>query len=163
MKISRMEVCRLVPMAPSTFDIWRRKGRLETFTDGTLSNAKQPIVYCTLEALAKALHEDDLEALCVRLGLSDDEPEVTTPDVKFDSYDDPEPKPTSTSTIPAKKKLSPLEGRLEMDAIFADAYRRGEATDSAGNTITGENKRWPLQEDRADEAVSVTFDRPSRT
>src|SRR5207245_11409866 len=103
MKISRMEVCRLVPMAPSTFDIWRRKGRLETFTDGTLSNAKQPIVYCTLEALAKALNEDDVAALSVRLGLSDDEPETALPDVKFDSYDDPEPKPELTSEVPAAK------------------------------------------------------------
>src|SRR5947208_8860050 len=101
MKISRMEVCRLVPMAPSTFDIRRRKGRLEAFTDGTLSNATQPIVYCTLEALAKALHEDDVAALADRLGLDDEPevttPEVTTPDVKFDSYDDPEPKPELTS------------------------------------------------------------------
>ena len=156
LKLSRMEVCRAVPMAPSTFDIWRRKGRLETFTDGTLSNAKQPIVYCTLEALAKALNEDDVAALSVRLGLSDDEPEVTLPDVKFDSYDDPEPKPTSTSPIPAKKKLSPMEARAEFDAIFAEQYRNGEATDSAGNRIDGTNNRWPLQ-DRGDDAVSVTL------
>src|SRR5947208_17056229 len=112
MKISRMEVCRLVPMAPSTFDIWRRKGRLETFTDGTLSNAKQPIVYCTLEALAKALHEDDVTALADRLGLYD-EPEVTTPqvaapEVKFDNYNDPAPS-ASISEVPAAKKLSPIE------------------------------------------------------
>src|SRR5207245_826342 len=102
-----------------------------------------------------------VDMLADRLGLYEDEPEseVTAPDVKFDNYNDPEPepKPGSTSLVPSKKKLSPLEAAAEMDAIFATDYLQGKATDSAGNKFDGTNDRWPLQEDRADEAVAVTL------
>lgn len=50
MKLSRTEVCKRVPMSLATFDRWRKAGKLETFTDGTLSNAKK-LHSCSLSAL----------------------------------------------------------------------------------------------------------------
>ena len=69
----------------------------------------------------------------------------------------PAPTPELTSEVPSAKKLSPMEARAEMDAIFADDFRAGRATDSCGNRFDGTNDRWPLQEGRADEAVSTTL------
>src|SRR5207249_9625497 len=123
-------------------------------------NAKNPIVFCTLSALAKALHEDDAAALADRLVLYDETevttPEVAAPEVKFDNYNDPAPS-ASISEVPSAKKLSPTQAREEMDRIFADKYLANEETDACGNRFDGTNDRWPLMPDRSDEAVSVTL------
>lgn len=44
----------------------------------------------------------------------------------------------------APRPVNSIEQRENEDAAFAQAYLRGEATDSCGNTITG-NERWPTK------------------
>jgi len=137
-------------MAPSTFDIWRKSGKLETFTDGTLSNAKKPIVFCTLEAVGKALGIADEVTLRVRLGLpAQDEP--IAHDVHIDSrYEEPkvEPRPEPEPDIRqpdafAPRPLSNIERKQAEDRKFAERYIAGAETDSAGNNIIGSNDRFP--------------------
>jgi hypothetical protein len=41
--------------------------------------------------------------------------------------------------------LGPIEEQRQSDLAFAEAYKRGEATDSAGNQINGTNERWPTK------------------
>ena len=53
---------------------------------------------------------------------------------------EPEPAPTFSPTPPG-----PIELQREADERFAQDYKRGEATDSAGNTINGTNERWPTK------------------
>lgn len=147
MKLSRMDVCRRVPMAPSTFDIWRKSGKLATFTDGTLSNARKPIVFCTLEALGKALGIADEGTLRERLGLPADEP--VAHDVQIDArYEEPkaEAQPEPDIRQPdafAPRPLSGIERKQAEDRLFAERYLAGEATDSAGNNVVGSNERFP--------------------
>jgi len=50
-----------------------------------------------------------------------------------------EPEPETFAPTP----LGPIELKDEEDQRFAEAYRAGEATDSAGNRIDGTNKLWP--------------------
>lgn len=64
--------------------------------------------------------------------------------------------PTAKASALSAPRIAPYEQpepRFELDEIapvvhpkpdddFALAYREGRATDSAGNTITGENKKW---------------------
>jgi hypothetical protein len=122
MKLSRTEVCKRVSMSLATFDRWRKAGKLETFTDGTLSNAKKQIVWVTLEALGKALGIADEITLRLRLGL----PEITPEPIKRDlvinkHYEDAKPTPD----IREPDAFAPKE-------VEPEPYR-----DSFGHTITG--------------------------
>jgi hypothetical protein len=121
MKLSRTEVHKRVPMSLATFDRWRKAGKLETFTDGTLSNAKKQIVWVTLEALGKALGISDEMILRLRLGLPERTPEpVIKHDVPINrNYEDAKPTPD----IREPDAFSPKE---------AEPYR-----DSFGHTISG--------------------------
>jgi hypothetical protein len=122
MKLSRTEVCKRVPMSLATFDRWRKAGRLETFTDGTLSNAKKQIVWVTLEALGKALGISDEMILRLHLGLPERAPEPAKRDVVINKhYEDTK----HTPNISEPDAFSPKE-------VEPEPYR-----DSFGHTISG--------------------------
>jgi hypothetical protein len=59
------------------------------------------------------------------------------------------PAPAVPEPIPepefAPVPLGAVELQREADERFAQDYKRGEATDSAGNTINGTNARWPTK------------------
>lgn len=42
-------------------------------------------------------------------------------------------------------RLSNIETKQQEDEVFADLFKRGEATDSCGNTITSTNAKWPTK------------------
>jgi hypothetical protein len=51
--------------------------------------------------------------------------------------------PEPVVTVPSR--LSNIELKRQQDEVFADLFKRGEATDSAGNTINGSNAKWPTK------------------
>jgi hypothetical protein len=149
MKLSRNEVCKRVPIGLSTFDRWAKSGKLEVFRDGTLTNAKKEVVWASLESLGKALGIADDTELRQRLGLP-----TVTHDVTINvNYDNPQPE--RVPDIREPDAFRP-QSRAQQDREFAEKYRSGEATDSAGNKIDGTNSRWPLS-DRDDGIAAVTL------
>ena len=59
---------------------------------------------------------------------------------------EPTPEPLPDITEPdafAPRQLSNIELKAEQDRRFAQDYRSGDATDSAGNTVNRTNARWP--------------------
>ncbi len=123
MKISRTEVCKRVPMSLATFDRWRKLGKLETFTDDTLSCAKKHIVWVTLEALGKALGIEDEIILRQRLDL----PQVIVPQPDPEPLPEPKPQPKRVPDI------------AEPDAFAPQPIDPATYTDSFGHPIAGNN------------------------
>jgi len=70
------------------------------------------------------------------------------PDVRVQpQYEDAAPEAcadnASAHRVPAS--LAELANHPDDDLSFAEAYRKGLATDTAGNTIHGDNERWPTK------------------
>ncbi len=120
MKLSRTEICKRVPMSLATFDRWRKLGKLEAFTDDTLSYAKKHIVWVTMEALGKALGIEDEVTLRQRLGL---------PQVQPDPLPEPDPLPKQK---PQRVPDISEPGAFEPHPVDPETYR-----DSFGHTILG--------------------------
>ena len=114
MKLSRTDVCRRVPMSLATFDRWRKSGKLETFTDGTLSNAKKEIVWVTLVNLGKALGIADELTLRQRLGLPQDEPAP----LPLEAFAKPAPEPDQVPDIRESDAFAPKEANIEFEDSF---------------------------------------------
>jgi hypothetical protein len=65
---------------------------------------------------------------------------VVTPEPKSEEVprSSPEPEPVVT------REPSDFELRQQADLAFAEAYRRGDVTDSMGNTVNGSNEKYPV-------------------
>ena len=74
---------------------------------------------------------------------------ATHPDVRVAAqYEDaaPDAPVREFRTRPAPEATNPNLGlHPDDDLTFAEAYRKGLATDTAGNTIHGDNERWPTK------------------
>ena len=117
MKLSRTEVCKRVPMSLATFDRWRKAGKLETFTDGTLSNAKKEIVWVTLENLGKVLGIADESTLRMRLGLPA-EPSAESALRPASSTESVEHEPEQVPDIREPDAFAPKEANDEFEDSF---------------------------------------------
>lgn len=144
MKIQRLEVCKRLKLNPSTFDRAVKAGKLPITHDASISVAGHPATLVELSDVARwrGIAEDELLAL-----LSVPEPEPAPQPVQPEPESQPapavEPEPAPRPESAPEPELPPIEQRALEDAEFAEAYKRGEATDSAGNTIIGSNDRFP--------------------
>lgn len=144
LKLGRTDVCKRLSIAVDTFDRWVKRGRLEVFRDGTLTNARKQVVWLTLESLGKALKIHDENKLRARLGLPDLETERLNAIMRGDVARDeaPEPEPETSPEPQTIRPLSNVEVKAAEDLRFAEAYLKGEATDSCGNRVDGSNDRF---------------------
>ena len=76
------------------------------------------------------------------LGLPEPEPQAKVQAQPEQQPAQPKVVSVTTPTEP-EPELPEVEKQTLADAEFAAAYKRGEATDSAGNTINGSNERFP--------------------
>ena len=127
-KLTKREACALLSISPKTLQRRINKGQYKFTRIGEGQYAELSFT-----------HAD--------LGLPEPEPTPTptpvapavTPAVETaPAVPEPEPK-----IAPAQ--LGPIELQREADQRFADDYKRGLVTDSAGNTINGTNERWPTK------------------
>ncbi len=79
------------------------------------------------------------------LGLPEPTPEPTAEVISLHCAEKSKPEPVRViGEITEPRNLTGRpDNTEEQDAAFAAAYRAGEATDSIGNTIDGQNKRFP--------------------
>jgi hypothetical protein len=119
--MTKDEVCQLLGISPKTLQRRMTKG-VYTFTrNGTGQYA--PVSFT---------HTD--------IGLP--EPLVTVPVIEVQL---PAPVTAPEPIVTAPTRLSPIEFKWQQDVAFADLFKRGEATDSCGNTITSTNAKWPTK------------------
>ena len=55
------------------------------------------------------------------------------------------PAPVLEPIVTKPTRLGNIELQRQKDEVFADLFKRGEATDSCGNTINGSNPKWPAK------------------
>jgi len=80
------------------------------------------------------------------VGASETVPESGThpePASNLEALPEPESNFDSPSTNSVERPLDPIEQQRQSDLAFAEAFKRGEATDSAGNRIDGSNAERP--------------------
>lgn len=138
LKLSRTDVCKRLEMSVDTFDRWTKRGRLEVFRDGTLTNAKKQVVWATLEAIGKALGITDENKLRIRLGLPDLSTERLNAAMRGENIPAEPPEAPCADT----PELPLLTQREEMDREFARRFLAGEVPDSFGNFFNGGNSQY---------------------
>ena len=97
------------------------------------------------------------------LGLTEPQPEPPPAPVTAEVSVQPKPQPTPEPETFAPRQLSSLEQKQLEDAAFASAYLRGEATDSLGNSISGNAKFPTLGKQTALGPIEPQFNAPPST
>jgi hypothetical protein len=126
LKLSRTDAARHLGISLSTFDRYVRAGKITVIRGEKNKLGKQTlwVDFPEIPEPTAAQPEPEPEPLPIQ----GQEPQL------------PEIKPA-----PTPREWSDHERRIADDLAFADAFKRGEATDSLGNTINGINERWPTQ------------------
>ena len=142
MKFSKREVTAMLGVSMRTLDrhIAAKRLAIEKTSAGKFSQS----VFISLEALGHYLGVSDEAQLRVRLGLPQECGAKLAPDApeqgcaaKLAAEQE-----CVTNLVTDAPELPPLAQRVIDDLEFAEAYKRGEVPDSAGNYHDGRNTRW---------------------
>ena len=123
-RMTKKQVCALLSISPKTLERRMARGIYKFTRSGEGQYAPVSFTFADL-------------------GLPEPVPEPT-PVLETVPVVEPTPELAPAPTF-SPTPLGPIELQREADERFAQDYKRGEATDSAGNTINGTNERWPTK------------------
>lgn len=120
--LSKKDVCALLGISPKTLQRRMAKGQYKFTRTGEGRFSEVAFTFADI-------------------GLPEPVEPTTAPDVPV-SAPELEPTPALGPVIP-ERPLSNIELRTIEDAVFADHYKQGLVTDSAGNNVNGTNEKFP--------------------